>query len=286
MNMAQPHLSVLTPAKINICLKITGKLPNGYHELFTIIVPVGLYDRLDFRLSDSQNIHFFCDNKSIPANHENLVFKAAKAFYEKVGILPSVEISLYKKIPSGAGLGGGSSNAAFTLTSLNKLYKNILSDEELFSEALKLGADVPFFLNPVPSIACGVGEKLKKINEWPMAWYLIVKPLCSVSTAWVYNNFKLRLTPNTANYILKDLKKNKIVISDLLFNDLESVTVGRFPELAEIKAYLIRYGAEGALMTGSGSAVFGVFSERENAIAVAEKIRHHKLGQLFVVPSI
>ena len=286
MNTAQSRLSVLTPAKINICLRITGKLPNGYHELFTIIVPVGLYDRLDFSLSNSQNIHFCCDDKSIPSDHKNLVFKAAKAFYERAGIPPSVKIDLYKTIPSGAGLGGGSSNAAFTLTSLNKLYNNILSREELFSEALKLGADVPFFLDPAPSVACGIGEKLKKIPKWPMAWYLIVKPPYNTSTAWVYNNFKLRLTSNATDYKLNSLEKNKIIIPDLLYNDLESVTVAQFQDLAEIKAYLIKYGAEGSLMTGSGSAVFGVFSEKGNAMAAAEKIRHHNLGQLFVVPSI
>ena len=286
MNTERPYLSVLSPAKINICLKIVGKLPNGYHELFTIIVPVGIYDRLDFKLSKFQSIRLFCDDTSIPSNHENLVFKAAEAFYKRIEMSPSVDISLYKRIPSGAGLGGGSSNAAVTLMSLNRLYENILSDEDLFSEALKLGADVPFFLDPAPSIGTGVGEMLEKLPIWPMAWYLIVKPLCTVSTAWAYNNFKLRLTPNTANYILKNLKKNKFTIPELLYNDLESVTIDRFPELAEIKAYLIKYGAEGALMTGSGSAVFGVFPERKSAMIAAEKIRHHRLGHLFVVPSI
>ena len=286
MNIERPYLSVLSPAKINVCLKIIGKLPNGYHELFTIIVPVGIYDRLDFKLSKFQSIRLFCDDKSIPSNHENLVFKAAKAFYKRIGIFPSVDINLYKRIPSGAGLGGGSSNAAFTLISLNRLYENILSDEDLFSEALKLGADVPFFLDPAPSIGNGIGEILEKLPTWPMAWYLIVKPPFTISTAWAYNNFKLRLTPNTANYILKNLKKNKFTISELLYNDLESVTIDRFPELAEIKTYLIKYGAEGALMTGSGSAVFGVFPERKLAMVAAEKIRHHRLGHVFVVPSI
>jgi 4-diphosphocytidyl-2-C-methyl-D-erythritol kinase len=190
---AVPATSVETPAKLNLILKVVGRRADGYHELMSLMVPVSVVDRLTFS-GGPPGIHLTCHNLPVPENEGNLVFSAAKAFFSRTQRRPCLTISLTKNIPVAAGLGGGSSDGAATLKVLNNLYGHPLGAGELAETALALGADVPFFLYNLPSIARGVGEQLEPVPDWPEYWYVIVTPPVSVSTAWVYDNLKLELT--------------------------------------------------------------------------------------------
>jgi 4-diphosphocytidyl-2-C-methyl-D-erythritol kinase len=149
--------------------------------------------------------------------------------------------------------------------------------------AVELGADVPFFLESKPSLATGIGEILEPLEKWPKFWYVIVKPPLQVATSWVYKNLKLKLTRGEYDFIVKILKSDPFTISDLLDNDLERVTAARFPIIETIKTCLMDTGAEGALMSGSGPSVFGVFSSLNQAERAKKSLISQNLGDLFVV---
>lgn len=275
-------LTTNAPAKINIRLKITGRRPDGYHELVSIMVPVTLFDEI--RVSPAaEGIHLETAGVSVPADETNLVFRAAEAFLTHLGIRQALSIRLLKRIPVAAGLGGGSSDAAATLASLNRIFSHPLSDRELAEMALRLGADVPFFLNAKPCLATSIGELLEPLTGWPPWWYVLVAPPFAVSTAWVYGHFKLKLTSPDREYILNTLKNGHFEPKDLLENDLEAVTAKRFPVIETIKEQLMAAGAEGALMTGSGPCVFGVFHSEAEASSAKAKIESQDIGEVFVV---
>jgi 4-diphosphocytidyl-2-C-methyl-D-erythritol kinase len=275
-------LTTRAPAKLNIRLKITGRRPDGYHELVSIMVPVTLFDEI--RISPApEGIRLETEGIAVPGDETNLVFRAARAFLSHLGFRRGLSIRLTKRIPVAAGLGGGSSDAAATLTTLNRLFSHPLSPPELAGMALRLGADVPFFLNPRPCLATSIGETLEPLMGWPQWWYVIVAPPVAVSTAWVYGQFKLRLTSPEPEYIVNILKKGRFEPSDLLENDLEAVTAKRFPVIEIIKEQLMAAGAEGALMTGSGPCVFGVFRSESGASTARAKIESQNLGNIFVV---
>jgi 4-diphosphocytidyl-2-C-methyl-D-erythritol kinase len=273
-------ISKKAPAKINARLEITGKRPDGYHELFSIMIPVELFDYIEIRLNNSGQITLKSSGFSVPDDPTNLVCRAAKLFYDRADIeIKGVEIGLNKNIPVAAGLGGGSSDAASTLLALNELNLFPLMENDLLQLALSLGADVPFFIKAVPSIATGVGEILEPIDNWPEFWYLIITPQIEVSTAWVYQNYKMKLTSSEYDYIRKSLKNGDISITDILKNDLEKVTCTSFPLISTIKKRIMDAGAEGAIMSGSGPSVFGVFLSREKAVQAmdmftSEELRH------------
>jgi 4-diphosphocytidyl-2-C-methyl-D-erythritol kinase len=274
--------TVRAPAKLNIRLKITGRRSNGYHELVSIMVPVDLFDRLEL-IPRSSGISLKGEGFSVPADESNLAFKAAHAFFGRTGIDAGVSIRLIKNIPVAAGLGGGSSDAAFTLRALNDLYSTPLSEPHLAEVAVGLGADVPFFLHCRPSLATGIGEILEPIENWPKLWYVIVTPPIRVSTAWVYENLKLALTKGEWAYIVNTLKKEHHRVSDILENDLETVTAHHFPVIQTIKKLLLEMGAEGALMSGSGPSVFGVFTTEEQALRAKRYLTSRNLGDVFAV---
>jgi 4-diphosphocytidyl-2-C-methyl-D-erythritol kinase len=179
-------------------------------------------------------------------------------------------------------MGGGSSDAAATLMALNEMRSRPLPLSELHELAGGLGADVPFFLYRRPAIATGIGEKLEAIKKWPKYWYVIVTPFVQVSTAWVYRNHKLKLTGNEYSDIKNQLRKGQIPISHLLENDLEDVTIAQFPIIREVKRHLLREGAVGALMTGSGPSVFGVFDKEDQAVSVKRKMVSKGAGDVFL----
>jgi 4-diphosphocytidyl-2-C-methyl-D-erythritol kinase len=275
-------LTTKAPAKLNIRLKITGRRPDGYHELVSIMVPVTLFDEI--RISPAaEGIHLETVGIPVPGDETNLVFRAAEAFLSRLGIRRGLSIRLSKRIPVAAGLGGGSSDAAATLTSLNRIFSHPLSHHELAGMAVRLGADVPFFLNARPCLAKSIGDILEPLNRWPPWWYVLVAPPFPVSTAWVYGHFKLKLTSPEPEYILNTLKNGRFEPRDLLENDLEAVTAKRFPVIETIKEQLMAAGAEGALMTGSGPCVFGVFQSETEASSAGAKIESQDLGTIFVV---
>jgi len=269
------------PAKLNLRLKVTGRRPDGYHELVSLMVPVDLCDHLEFTLIP-EGVELLWEGLPVPDDEENLVRRAARAFFGRSGVTAGVRVRVAKNIPVSAGMGGGSSDAAATLLSLNRLCSAPLSLETMKELALQLGADVPFFLEPKPCIATGIGEILEPLDRWPLFWYLIVAPGFQVSTAWVYKNLRLGLTSNEYDRIKKELQKKRPVMSQLLENDLESVTSTHFPTLDRIKKTLMDAGAEGSLMTGSGPGVFGVFGSREQAEQARERIIPCDFGKVFL----
>ena len=250
------------------------------------MVPVGLYDHLECAKAPAGEIHLTCRGFSVPNDQNNLVFKAAEAFFTRTGLKGGIALKLTKNIPVAAGLGGGSSDAAFTLRALNDMWSHPLSSEDLADLAVRLGADVPFFLICRPSLATGIGEVLKPIKNWPEYWYVIVTPPFEISTAWVYRNLKLKLTPREYDYIFERLEQHPLEVCQLLENDLETVTGLHFPTIERMKTALLEAGAEGALMSGSGPSVFGVFKSQEHAFRAKDELKSQNLGRVFVAKGI
>ena len=275
--------SIKAPAKVNIRLKITGRRPDGYHELVSIMVPVDLFDILELHMPFDGQIRITCKDPDVPTDESNLIYHAARSFMSRTGIDDGASINLYKNIPVAAGLGGGSSDAAATLLALNRIHSNPLSDSDLHGLAVKLGADVPFFLNCRPSLATGIGDVLEPIPKWPELWYIIITPPIKVSTSWVYGNLKLGLTTDEYAYIFDLLKKGAYSISHILENDLEKVTSASFPIINTLKKSLMDTGAEGAIMSGSGPSVFGVFLTYEKAAWAKDALLSRNLGKVFMV---
>ena len=264
MQTNKPHVRALSPAKINLFLKVTGKRPDGYHNLHTLMCGITLFDNLLFEFDES-NIRVCCSHPEVPEDNSNLVWRAADIFLRNINRVCGIKITIEKKIPVGAGLGGGSSNAATVLKVLNKYFDLKFSDDKLRDMSLEVGADVPFFISGRPAVAEGVGEKLQIVDQLKPFHVLLVNPGFSVSTANVYKNLNLRLT-KCEKKITKFLFEGiSVDILGILCNDLETVTAKMFPDIERIKAQLIQLGAEGALMSGSGPTVFGLFSDADQA---------------------
>ncbi|UCF73125.1 MAG: 4-(cytidine 5'-diphospho)-2-C-methyl-D-erythritol kinase [Deltaproteobacteria bacterium] len=282
----QTGIEILAPAKLNLLLKITGQRTDGYHELVSIVVPVDLYDRLTIGKLE-KGLEVYWRGREQPKGKNNLVNRAAASFFEKTGIRKGAKITVMKKIPVASGLGGGSSDAAATLKGLNQLWGNPLSSGDIEELALALGADVPFFLLQGPCIARGVGEILQPIKDFPLFWYVIVSPNLAVSTAWAYKRVRLKLTSRDIQGNMESLEKAISSIPDILSNDLESVTLGKYPFLYSIKASLVKLGAIGALMTGSGPSLFGLFDSAQKAREAGRILaRQWREGDVFVVKGL
>ena len=275
--MQQDWLALKAPAKINLYLKVTGRRADGYHTLDTLMQKISLCDELELRLCE-RGIHLACPGSTLLENRDNLVYRAADLFLRTVGQPTGVEITLTKNIPVAAGLGGGSSDAAAALRGLNVLLGEECSGAELAAVGLRLGADVPFFLAEAPSaIAQGIGEILTPAP--PLAGHdiLLVNPGFPVSTQWVYQTFALTKKQNASN--LKNLQRDierveasrgraeAAALPMGVRNDLETVTLSRYPEVGQLKDAMVANGAVAALMSGSGPTVFGLFTDRQNAEA-------------------
>ncbi len=257
-----------TPAKINLGLHIHGKREDGFHELETIFQMVSLYDDVELELLSS-GIKLECDMPGVPTDDTNLVCKAAlllRQSYQVEG--KGVSIRLKKKIPFGAGLGGGSGNAAGVLMGLNRLWDLNIEREKLLALATELGSDVPFFLTSPCALGMGRGEQLKVLKPCAKFQVLLVFPGFPVATSWVYQNLKLKLTKreNNISILRKNLSLSDITsLGSRLYNDLEPVVIQRFPEVQVVKDELRAWGALGVLLSGSGSTVFGIFDDPEKA---------------------
>jgi 4-diphosphocytidyl-2-C-methyl-D-erythritol kinase len=274
-------LTLFSPAKINLCLHVLGKRPDGYHELAMLMQSLDFGDTVEMDLTDQPGeVIVHCAGVDLPAGQENIAAKAARRMLALSDKKVGVRIVIDKKIPVAAGLGGGSSNAATTLLGLNRLLDLRLSKNELMAEGVKLGADVPFFLFADKAWATGIGDQLETIPPLPPVWYVLVNPGIFISTAWVYQNLGLTAPP-----ILTKLPRFPTTVDDLvaiLENDLERITIEHYPLLAEIKEKLIKLGAKGALMSGSGSTVFGLFSEEAQAQDAAEILRNNSSWRIIL----
>lgn len=271
-------MKILSPAKINLFLMVTGKRPDGYHNLFSLMCCVSLFDTLALQFGGNA-IEVDSTHPRIPRDETNLAYKAAALFFKNLGIDSGVKITIEKKIPVAAGLGGGSSNAAAVLRALNRHYNFPFTRDELISMGLRLGADVPFFLFEKPALASGVGENLEDYPNLPPYHVILIYPGFEVSTAEVFQNLNLGLT-NCKKKIRKSFfRRTGYDASRHLCNDLEAVTASRYPVISSIKNRLLEHGALGALMSGSGPTVFGLFSEQDKAAAAMQvfgRITHWK----------
>lgn len=253
-------------AKVNLYLDIVGKRADGYHELITLMCPIELCDTLQISF-ETHEISVSCDHPAVPNGPENIAHTAARRFFRAAAPpVDGVTIEIEKNIPVGAGLGGGSSNAAAVLSGLNACFDSPLSPEALHRLGKTIGADVPFFLYNTPAVATGIGDVITPFSRLRPSSLVLVYPRYLLSTYDVYKNFNLGLTKNEKKNT-KDIFKLdwSARTPKLLFNALEPVAFELCPQIKTIKRELLNAGAQGALMSGSGSSVYGIFSNPKTA---------------------
>jgi 4-diphosphocytidyl-2-C-methyl-D-erythritol kinase len=279
-------MKILSPAKINLFLQITGKRPDGYHDLFSLMCCIGLYDTVSLDVGVEETA-VSCDHPHVPEDETNLAFAAADLFYKKLKKNEGVKISIQKQIPVAAGLGGGSSNAAAVFLGLNRFYGYPFSTDELMFMGLSIGADVPFFIFRKPATASGIGEKLKVYPGLEKLKILLVFPGFTVSTAAVYKNLNLRLTKCKKKLKASLLDQRSFDPGCHLCNDLEAVVASKYPVINTVKTALLDHGALGALMSGSGPTVFGLFSDSDKASTAKHALaRSDDTWQLYLADMI
>ncbi|MFQ5479764.1 MAG: 4-(cytidine 5'-diphospho)-2-C-methyl-D-erythritol kinase [Thermodesulfobacteriota bacterium] len=279
------EVKVLCPAKVNLFLRILDKRPDGYHEIYSLLQSISLYDELTVSIEGpDKGISIKTDSALIPSDDRNLAYRAAELFLQSTGLQgKSVFIRIKKVIPVGAGLGGGSSDCAGVLMALDDIFGTSLGQKTLMELGATLGSDVPFFMLKTPAIARGRGEVLRAVKV-PGFHYILINPGFSVSTRWVYEN--LSLTKKGEKNILFNSDRffeSKKGLLDKLKNDLEDVTCGRFPEIEGLKRVLLESGADAALMSGSGPTVFGLFTVKEAAEQAYTRLKEKYAEKKFSV---
>ncbi len=259
-------MKIQAHAKINLYLDITGKRPDGYHELVTLMCPIGLCDILDISF-ETPDIRVTCDHPGIPEGPDNIAHVAAVRFFEAAGRPGSgVSVRIRKNIPVGAGLGGGSSNAAAVLRSLNDHFGRPLPSAKLHEIAVSAGADVPFFLLGKPALATGIGDILEPVSHLQSHPLILIYPGQPLATRDVYKNLKLGLTKSEKIPKKSIFKPDRDTnVERFLFNALEPPAFELCPPAETAKARLIVTGASGALLSGSGSTVFGLYKDEKTA---------------------
>ena len=272
-------MKIQTPAKINPLLYILGKREDGFHELYMHMVPVSLYDTLTFAENIKQGLNFQIKGASFTEpDEDNLVVRAVRAFEQESKIKVNYDILLEKKIPYGAGLGGGSGNAAGTLQALNYIFRDstesagLISPGPLHEIALELGSDVPFFIKPGPAEIRGLGEKLRFLPDYPKFHVIIIKPSFSISTFEAYQNCipkRQEKFPSIRSFDDLNTQMN---------NQFESSLLVQYPILSKLKTLLLENGAFGALVSGSGSSVFGVYNKKDKQIQAYKELTCLQVG--------
>jgi 4-diphosphocytidyl-2-C-methyl-D-erythritol kinase len=279
----------LAPAKINLYLRIIGRRPDGYHLLDSMMVPISLYDDIYITVAPGEQgvaspgaaLVVRCDDPTVPDGETNLAYKAAALICQEAGLQPKIRIHLRKRIPAGAGLGGGSSNAATVLKSLNALLALGWTEARLCELGARLGADVPFFISCSPAHIGGIGDIVTTVPPLPARSVVLVVPPFSVSTPWAYRRFDELLPANPASTQPWQLPPGQWPPREWLINDLERAVLPAYPAIAMLKDDLLRLGAEGVLMSGSGSSVFGIFCHRTVAERAIAALQAH--GRVFLV---
>jgi 4-diphosphocytidyl-2-C-methyl-D-erythritol kinase len=254
-------------AKINLSLDVIGKRPDGYHDVKMIMQTIGLHD--DILLEKTgEGIRIECNSPWVPTDSGNIAWKAAQLILSRCGIKNGVNIRIYKRIPVAAGLAGGSTDAAAVFKGLNILYSLNISEEELMGMGREIGADVPYCIKGGTMLSEGIGEILSPLERLEGVPIILVKPRIGVSTAWVYKNLQLEkvlIRPDT-ELLVKAIKERRIdILAGNMRNVLESVTMEKHSVIRDIKEKLVRFGAAGSMMSGSGPTVFGIFADRKSA---------------------
>ena len=276
------RLERLSPCKVNFLLNILGKRADGFHELETLFHPVALNDELSLR-REGNGIRLTCNNPALPTDAGNLVYRAAQKFLEAARISEGVLIHLEKRVPLAAGLGGGSSNAAVTLLGLNELFGQPLAQKELVELAVKLGSDIPFFLQAQAALATGRGEKISPLGFFTAlrgVAALLIYPGFGISTVWAYQQlprFPAALSgrPGRAAEVISLLQTADLATAGAAFyNSLEAPALQKYPLLALFQEFLRAQGAAATLMSGSGSTTFALLPGESAAAQLAEQFKH------------
>lgn len=284
-------LELPSPCKVNLLLNILGRRADGYHELETVLLPVPLTDLLQFRRRMGPGLRLTCSHPELPVDGGNLVHRAASRFLEEAGIRDGVEIHLEKRLPLAAGLGGGSANAAVTLSALNTLFGCPLDAQRLLQVAAGLGSDVPFFLMEGPCLGTGRGEVVEAVGPFPAlrgCALVLVHPGFGVSTPWAYQ--ALAQHPEALNgekgraaaLIQAFRDEAPEAACRHLYNSLEAPVLAKYPLLAVLQDFFREQGALGVLMSGSGSTTFGILPDPEAAARLADACRRRFGPEMWV----
>lgn len=285
----QELVQLQAPCKVNLVLDVVRKREDGYHELRTWMQKLDLYDEISLHIAQKREVSISCSHPDVPADETNLAWRAAQAFFSKSrrGRGYGVHIELHKRIPSGAGLGGGSSDAGTILQGLNRTFDDEFSEDQLIELATPLGADVPFFAVEHSAVwATGIGEKMIPVPPLTACSFILVNPGFHVSTKWVFETFAL--TSNEEHSSIAASRRQEVETLSLndMRNDLELVTSGAFSEIGLMRQRLLEAGAHRAMMSGSGPTVFGVFpDDRSDQVAVqgvANSLRLEYRDRVFV----
>jgi len=266
-------LRIRSFAKINLALSVLGKRTDGYHDIQTIFQAISLGDEIELRASSQ--LDFVCEDLADVSKEQNLAWKAAERLASAFSVDPGVSIILKKAIPAGAGLGGGSSNAAATLLALRRFWKLDIPDPALLSIAETLGSDVPFFLTGGMALGYGRGERIRPLPDAPALHLAVIFPGIQVSTAEAYRSLSLGLTSSQEDHRIQrfigQVESGENFLTGI-FNDFEASVLAAYPPIKEAKSFLERRGATAVMLSGSGSSVFGFFSDEESAFAVSREV--------------
>jgi 4-diphosphocytidyl-2-C-methyl-D-erythritol kinase len=264
------ELVIKTPAKINIGLNIISKRDDGYHNLETIFYPINLFDELTIRKAEEFSLT--SNHSGLNSEKQNTIIKAKELISQLTGIEIKTNITLDKRIPIGAGMGGGSSDGAAALLAFNNIYSLKLAKDDLFSLALKIGSDAPYFIDPLPKLAYSRGEVFEHISLIIKKPILIVNPGIHISTSKAFSSIVPKIPQFRLERIGSEEHNNISNYYDSITNDFESIVFKEYPEVKSIKDRLYDWGAEFSLMTGSGSTVFGIFPDITSAQAAVSKL--------------
>ena len=281
-------ISVKALAKINLGLDVLRRREDGYHEVCMVMQTIHLYDRLDIVKNQSGQITMETNLAFLPTNENNLVYKAAKLLCDEFGIKDGIHVNLQKRIPVAAGMAGGSTDAAAVLYGVNKIFDLGLTTQQLMERGVKIGADVPYCIMRGTALAEGIGEKLTQLPPMVKCPILIAKPAINVSTKFVYENLKLdTVTHPDMKQLVEDIKEKDLHnIAAHMGNVLESVTIPAYPIIADIKEHMMNHGAVGAMMSGSGPTVFGLFEDEKTAETAYEAIRKTEFAKQVYLTTI
>ena len=282
--MMKDRIQLKALAKINLGLDVLRRREDGYHEVKMIMQTISLHDDLEIRRIKTPEIQVKTNLYYLPTNENNLVYKAAKLLMDEFGIKEGVAIQLKKRIPVAAGMAGGSTDGAAVLWGMNQMYGLGLSRQELMERGVKLGADVPYCVQRGTALAEGIGERLSVLPSMPKCTILIAKPGISVSTKFVYenlhaNDLKPEQHPDVDRMIEAMKEKNLDLLCERMGNVLETVTIPAYPVIQEIKEHMMACGAAGAMMSGSGPTVFGIFHSPVQAKVAMKDLKVNGLAK-------
>ena len=283
------NISLKALAKINLGLDVVRRREDGYHEVRMIMQTIYLYDRLDIKRTKESGIQIQTNLSFLPVNENNLIYKAAKLLMDEFSITDGVSVKLDKRIPVAAGMAGGSTDAAAMLFGMNRLFSLGLTKRQLMERGVQIGADVPYCIMRGTALAEGIGEALSPLPPMVKCPVLIAKPSISVSTKFVYQNLKLDDTTihPDIDRLIDDIKaKNLHDIAAHMGNVLETVTIPNYPVIDEIKKHMLSNGAVGAMMSGSGPTVFGLFDDEDTAKKAYKAMRSSHLARQVYLTSV